>query len=99
MLCYDAACVHAALAKLTLQDQRKPPAERRRLAQICGDLDRALELLDKARATGEFKGMIRLDDVQKEALLNPLRTDPRFRLLMMDLAFPEDPFGAEGGSP
>ena len=56
MTYYDAACVHAALAKLALQDQGKPLAERQRLAQR--DLDRTLELLDKARSTGEFKGMI-----------------------------------------
>ena len=56
MTYYDAACIHAALAKLALEDQEKPLAERQRLAQR--DLDRALELLDKARATGEFKGMI-----------------------------------------
>ena len=54
MMYYDAACVHAALAQLALQDQGKPPAERQQLAQR--DLDRTLELLDKARATGEFKG-------------------------------------------
>ena len=32
MLSYDAACVHAALAQRTLQDQGKPHAERQRLA-------------------------------------------------------------------
>ena len=91
MIYYDAACIHAALAKLALQDQGKPPAERQRLAQ--SDLERALELLDKARAAGEFKGMIHLDEVRRERLLDPLRSHPRFQLLMMDLAFPDDPFG------
>ncbi len=36
--------------------------------------------------------MIRLDEMRKESLLDPLRTNPRFQLLMMDLAFPDDPF-------
>jgi len=95
--CYDAACVHAALARLALQDQGKPLAERQQLAQV--DLDRTLELLDKARETGEFKGMIRLDEVRRDPTLDLLRANPWFQLLMMDLAFPDNPFGAERKSP
>ena len=91
---YDAACVHAALARLALQDQGKPLAERQQLAQR--DLDRTLDILDKARATGEFKGMIRLDEVRRDPTLDLLRAHPRFQLLMMDLAFPDNPFGAQG---
>ena len=91
MTYYDAACVHAALARLALEDQGKPLAERQQLAQR--DLDRALELLDKARETGEFKGMIRLDEVRREPTLDLLHTNPRFQLLMMDLAFPDKAFG------
>jgi tetratricopeptide (TPR) repeat protein len=90
MLCYDAACAHAALTQLALQDQRRLPAERKLLAGR--DLERALGLLDRARATGEFQHMIRLDEVRKESLLDPLHSHPRFQLLMMDLAFPDDPF-------
>jgi hypothetical protein len=93
MVYYDAACVHAALARLALQDQAKPLAERQQLAQR--DLDRTLELLDNARATGEFKGMIRLDEVRRDPTLDLLRAHPRFQLLMMDLPFPENPIGAE----
>jgi tetratricopeptide (TPR) repeat protein len=87
---YDGACIHAALARLALEDQKDPSSERRRLADR--DMERALELLDKARATGEFKGMIRLDEVRRESLLDPLRTNRRFQLLMMDLEFPANPF-------
>jgi tetratricopeptide (TPR) repeat protein len=90
MLNYDAACIRAALAKLALRDQGKLSAERQWLAD--GDLERALDLLDKARSEGEFKEMIRLDEIRKETLLDPLRSHPRFQLLMMDLAFPDDPF-------
>ncbi len=88
---YDAACVHVALAKLAIDDQQAPLAERQRRAQR--DLDRALELLDKARATGEFKGAIRLDEIRREPLLDLLRNHPRFQLLMMDLVFPDCPVG------
>ena len=47
-----------------------------------------------SRAAGEVSGMIRLDEIQRERLLDPLRSDPRFRLLMMDLTMPADPFAA-----
>jgi hypothetical protein len=90
LLYYDAACAHAALARLALQEQGRPPAERQRLADR--DLERALALLDKARSGDEFKEMIRLDEIRKERILDPLRSHPRFRLLMLDLAFPDDPF-------
>jgi hypothetical protein len=90
MTCYDAACIHSALVKRALEDRGRPVAERRRFA--ARDLERALELLDKAHATDEFKGMISLDELQKEALLDPLRSHPRLQLLMMDLAFPDEPF-------
>jgi hypothetical protein len=90
MTYYDAACVHAGLAQLARQDQESPSAERQRLAPQ--EYEHALELLGKSRATGEFSGMIRLDEIRRERLLDPLRSDPRFRLLMMDLAMPADPF-------
>ena len=90
MLYYDAACIHCALAKRRSRIGANHWPNAGELAQR--DLDRALELLDKARATGEFKRMIRLDEVRTEPLLDPLRANPRFQLLMMDLAFPDDPF-------
>jgi eukaryotic-like serine/threonine-protein kinase len=90
MIYFDAACVHAALVTIDLEGRQAPPEERQRLAQQ--DRERALELLDKARANDEFKSMIRLDDLRREKLLDPLRSHPRFRLLLMDLAFPHDPF-------
>jgi hypothetical protein len=73
-----------------LQDRGRPPSERQRLADR--DLERALDLLDKARSQGEFKKIIRLEEVRRESLLAVLRSHPRFQALMMDLAFPDDPF-------
>jgi eukaryotic-like serine/threonine-protein kinase len=92
MTYYDGACICAALAKLAAEHQEKPSSEWRRLADP--DIERALELLDKARTTGEFKGMIKLNEARGERLLDPLRANPRFQLLMMDLAFPDDPIAA-----
>jgi tetratricopeptide (TPR) repeat protein len=97
MLYYDAACVHAALAQLAAQDKKSLPAERRRVADR--DIRRALELLDTAHATGEFKGWYRLDTVRSERLLDALRAHPKFQLLMMDLEFPDDVFGFRRASP
>jgi serine/threonine-protein kinase len=91
MICYDAACVHAALAQLALRDKGRLPTERQQLADR--DLEHAVDLLDKARASDEFKEMIRIEEIRRERLLDPLRSHPRFRLLMMDLAFPNEPFG------
>jgi hypothetical protein len=92
MLCYDAACIQAALAKLALQDERKPPAEHQRLAQR--DLDRSQGFLDMMREPGEFKGMVSLAEIRRETLPDPLRTNPRFQPLMMDLASSDNPFGS-----
>ena len=89
MIHYDAACIYAALAKLILQDQGKPPSERHRLAQK--DFESALDFLEKARSADEFNEYVHLDEVRRESLLDPLCTNPRFQLLMMDLAFPDDP--------
>ena len=46
MLYYDAACIHAALAKRAILDHGRPSIERERLADQ--DLE-PLQLLDKAR--------------------------------------------------
>jgi hypothetical protein len=92
MTYYDGACIHAALAKLALDDQEKPLSERRRLADR--DFERSLELLDKARGEGELKGEISLGEIRREPLLDPFRSYPRFQLLMMDLEFPDKPFAS-----
>ena len=56
---------------IRIEDQAKPEAVRHQLAQR--DLDRTLDLLSQARATGEFKGMIRLDEVRRNPTLDMLR--------------------------
>jgi serine/threonine-protein kinase len=87
MLYYDAACLQAALARLTLEERERPAAERQRLARR--DLERALDLLEESRSHTE---PIDLAEIRTEPTLEPLRSHPRFRLLMMDWAFPDDPF-------
>ena len=91
---FDASCIHSALAGRTLDDKAKPLENRRQLAE--GDIASALRFLDRARITGEFHSMISLDELRREPLLDPLRSDPRFRALLLDLEFPDNPFRAEG---
>jgi serine/threonine-protein kinase len=94
MTYYDAACVHAAFAKLQSENTKQPLSG---VVWPTGEeLDRALELLELARSSGEFRRMIRLDEVRLEVLLDPLRSHPRFQLLLMDLAFPDRPFATRG---
>jgi eukaryotic-like serine/threonine-protein kinase len=95
MIYYDGACLRAALAKLALQDQGRSSAERQERAGA--DIEAALKLLDKAREAGEFKGAVKTDEIRRESLLDPVRSHPRFQLLMMDLAFPDHPFGLKAG--
>ncbi len=85
---FDAACVHAALARLG-DDDRHPTADRRRAARA--DYEQAQDHLEKARGAGDFQGINTPDEVRRDPTLDILRSDPRFRLLMMDLTFPADP--------
>jgi hypothetical protein len=97
MNCYDAACLFAALSKRSLQDQGITVGERQRLSQRA--LERALDLLDRMRVPGEFGNAIPLDEIRKEPLLDPLRSNPGFQRLMMNLSFPDNPFAAGVKSP
>ena len=88
MTYYDAACVHAALAASALEDQGKPSAERQ--SRPAGPRSRSGTPRQGAE-TGEFKGMIRLDEIRREPTLDLLRANPRFQLLILDLAFLDNP--------
>jgi hypothetical protein len=50
--------------------------------------DKAMTLLHKAVA----QGYRNTDAMARESALDPLRPRPDFRLLMLDLPFPADPF-------
>ena len=86
---YHLACDHARLAELAGAadsglSAAEGPAER----------DRALECLPAAVAAG-FRDLAR---IRTDTDLDPLRVRPDFQLLMMDLAFPDDPFAARFSS-
>ncbi len=80
------ACAHAALAGLADQDGSGVSA-----AEAAGEAETAVAMLHKAVAMGyRIAAAYRTHDA-----LDPLRDREDFRLLLLDLAFPAEPFAAE----
>jgi tetratricopeptide (TPR) repeat protein len=88
ILFYDAACVHAALGSAALETPGPPLAERQQMAER--NFNRAFELLQKSC---EAKDPISVAEFQRDRTLDPLRSHPRFQLIMMDAGFPDKAFG------
>jgi eukaryotic-like serine/threonine-protein kinase len=82
---YNLSCSHAKLADLAAE-----PGSGMTAAEGQAESDRAMEWLRQAVAAGYRKLSIMRTDTD----LDPLRTRPDFRLLIMDLEFPADPFGS-----
>jgi serine/threonine-protein kinase len=80
---FETACCHAALAGLAGSAGSGVSA-----GSGPDEADRAMEGLRRAVAIGYRN----LDAFRSEAALGPLRNRDDFRALMMDLAFPADPF-------
>jgi tetratricopeptide (TPR) repeat protein len=86
---FESARVLAQAAAAARDDVRLGADTRRDLA---GDLERrAVASLRQAAAAGYFTNMAAKNRL-READLNPLRDRADFRLLMLDLAMPGDPF-------
>ena len=77
------ACCHAALAGLAGEDGAGISA-----AEASSQADMAMALLRKAAGLGYRNA----DDFRTETALDPLRSRDDFQFLMLDLAFPADPF-------
>ena len=84
---YDLACGHAELAGTA--DPSRPDTP---VGEGEAEAKAAIDALRRAVAAGyrDFGAM------EKDKALAPLRSRPDFRLLMMDLAFPADPFARDG---
>jgi len=80
---FETACCHATLACLAGRDGSGVSS-----GAASAEADKAMALLTKAVATGFRNANV----FRIETALDPLRNRPDFRLLMMDLAFPEEPF-------
>jgi eukaryotic-like serine/threonine-protein kinase len=80
---YETACCHAARVGLAGE-----PGSELSAGSGPAEADRAMEQLRRAIGMGYRN----LGSFRTEAALGPLRDRPDFRLLMMDLAIPADPF-------
>jgi eukaryotic-like serine/threonine-protein kinase len=80
---YELACCRAALAAAAVHEQSGISARDGETAA-----DKAMTLLHKAVA----QGYRNTGAMARESALDPLRPRPDFRLLMLDLPFPADPF-------
>jgi hypothetical protein len=83
---YQTACCHAALAGLAGRGGPGLSA-----AEASDEAEAAMGLLHRAVAMGYRD----IENFRTEAALDPLRDRADFRLLMMDLAFPSDPFAPD----
>jgi hypothetical protein len=77
------ALCHAGLARLAGQ-----PNSGLLTSEAANQADKAMALLRKAAASGYRSP----DAYRTESALNPLRARHDFQLLMMDVAFPTEPF-------
>jgi eukaryotic-like serine/threonine-protein kinase len=82
---YETACCHAMLTRLAGPNGTGISAD-----EGSSESDTAMAVLHKAVALGFRSG----DAFRNESALDPLRDRTDFRLLMMDLAMPADPFAA-----
>jgi tetratricopeptide (TPR) repeat protein len=83
---YNLACSHAILASVAAEPGSGLTTDERQT-----EADRAIQWLRRAIAAGYRK----VNLIQTDPDLEPLRSRPDFRLLMMDLEFPDDPFSRE----
>jgi len=84
---YEHAATHARLGA-----QAGVPGSNVTAALGAAELDRAMDVLRRAVANG-YRNLPRLE---RDPDLDPLRQRPDFRLLMLELAFPADPFARSG---
>jgi hypothetical protein len=91
---YNAACLLAHCLVAARDDRRLAPADRERRARRYAA--RALGMLAAAGSAGFFREPARLALLRDDPDLGPLRDRAEFQLLLMDLAFPAEPF-ARGG--
>ena len=87
---FNAAMIHTEMAGLALRPDSGVSAMEGR-----AEADRAMTWFRRA-IDGGYRP---LTQILAEPVLNPLRSRPDFRLLVMDLAFPKDPFARDRSVP
>jgi serine/threonine-protein kinase len=84
------ACAHAQIAAAILRSGPSDPSDRQAAGERHADL--AVRALSRAIATGALRRSEATEVLGSEPDLDPLRSGPGFRLLIMDLFMPDDPF-------
>ncbi|GAC1468569.1 MAG: hypothetical protein NVSMB9_11370 [Isosphaeraceae bacterium] len=84
---YSLACLHALLASLAGESESESDTELPEAQRRIG-LDRAMKILHRAVGAGYHD----VAQLRTDPALDALRSRADFRLLMMDLEFPPDPF-------
>src|SRR5262249_25631517 len=87
---YDEACILALAAASAAKDGEIPQDKREELGEQ--HAARAMSDLAAARRTGYFRDASKVALIRSDHDLDPLRPRPDFQRLVMDLAFPADPF-------
>jgi serine/threonine-protein kinase len=90
---YDFACLDALASAAARNDPKIKPAERTSRAEQLAA--RSVLLLDRSRIAGFFRHPTRVDQLMKDTDLESLRSRPDFQVLMMDVAFPAEPFSKD----
>jgi len=80
---YDAACVFSLSSQAVTGDQKRPEAERKRLAERYAA--RAVELLTQARAKGCFENAEVVEHMKKDTDLDPLHSGEDFQKFIQEL--------------
>jgi serine/threonine-protein kinase len=86
------ACAHAQISAAILRSGPSDPSDRQSSAKCHADL--AVRALARAIVTGGLQKLEAIEVFASEPDLDPLRTSPDFRLLIMDLAMPAEPFAS-----
>jgi tetratricopeptide (TPR) repeat protein len=80
---YNFPCIYSLSSAAVLDDAKLPLSERKRLAEQY--VNRAVELLAKARGAGFFKDLGIIEYAKKDTDLDPLRAHDEFKKLIRQL--------------
>jgi serine/threonine-protein kinase len=90
---YAFACADALASAAARNDPNMEPAERsKRSEQLAA---RSMLLLARSRIAGFFRDPAQINQLEKDPDFDSLRSRPDFRALLLDVAFPADPFAPD----
>ncbi len=90
VIIYNEACILALAAAAAANDVTSSPEHRAALVEQYAA--RAMSALTEARRVGYFGDASKVANIRTDRDVDPLRARPDFQVLLLDLAFPTDPF-------